>query len=71
MSRGRSDDGGTAQPRNDAYTGMLAVSLVGLVIGCVLLFLDFSQYPGGNPPQPTKVQPFNPIAEDGAPGQKK
>lgn len=34
----------TAEPRNDAYVGMLAISLVFLLAGCVFLFLDFSSY---------------------------
>ncbi|MCS6852516.1 MAG: hypothetical protein NZ700_15255 [Gemmataceae bacterium] len=45
---------GTAAPKvqakNDAYTAILAVSLVGMVTGCVLLFLDYSQYPDMKPP---------------------
>jgi hypothetical protein len=60
MARGRSDgDEGYAKPRNDAYTGMLVLSLIGLVLGCVILFLDFSQY-SGNPPSVAKVPAFNP-----------
>jgi hypothetical protein len=69
MSRGRSDDG-FAKPKNDAYTGMLGLSLLGLIIGCVLLFLDYSQYPSSPPPAAQKVQPFsaNP-PQEGAPKQ--
>jgi hypothetical protein len=64
------DDAGevVAKPRNDAYTGLLILSLVGLLLGCVLLFLDFSQY-SGNPPQVQKVSPFNPNPPE-APPQK-
>jgi hypothetical protein len=42
-------------PRSDAYTGMLAVSLLALIVGCVLLYLDFSDYDtmGKPPPVPT------------------
>jgi hypothetical protein len=32
------------QPRNDVYTGLLAISLVAMIIGCFLLYLDFAQY---------------------------
>jgi hypothetical protein len=39
----------TSVPTNDAYTGMLVVSLLALIAGSLLLFLDYSQYPG-NPP---------------------
>jgi hypothetical protein len=70
MARGRGDgDEVVAKPRNDAYTGMLILSLVGLLVGCVLLFLDFSQY-SGNPPQTQKVQPFSPSPPE-EPAQKK
>jgi len=37
------------QPRSDAYTGILIVSLVTLLIGCLLLFLDYNQYSGASP----------------------
>jgi hypothetical protein len=37
---------------NDAYTGMLAISLIALVIGCVLLFLDYNQYDSKPPNLP-------------------
>lgn len=30
--------------KSDAYTGMLSVSLLALITGCVLLFLDFQKY---------------------------
>lgn len=39
----------TALPVNDAWTGMLAVSLLALVAACVLLYLDWSQYSGKGP----------------------
>jgi hypothetical protein len=37
------------RPTNDAWTGMLAISLLALIVGCLLLFLDFSQYPSKDP----------------------
>jgi hypothetical protein len=40
-----------ARPANDAYTGMLAVSLAALLIGCGVLYLDFRQYPSTLPPR--------------------
>lgn len=48
-----------SQAVNDAYTGMLSVSLIALTLGCVILFLDFNQYPEQKPPaiQPFKVAP--------------
>ncbi len=30
--------------KNDAYTGMLVISFLALVAGCILLFLDFQRY---------------------------
>lgn len=42
---------------NNAYTGMLAISLVALIVGCVLLYLDFSQYPSSEPPAIEKAPP--------------
>ncbi len=38
-----------ARPTNDAWTGMLAISLIALIVGCALLYLDFSQYPSRDP----------------------
>ena len=40
----------TAKPRNDAYTGLLFISFLALVISSVLLFLDYNQY-GNEKPQ--------------------
>jgi hypothetical protein len=46
----------TAPPAtNDAYTGMLAISLFALIGGCVLLYLDYSQYPDSKGPTPPKA----------------
>jgi hypothetical protein len=40
---------------NDAYTGMLIISLLALIGGSVLLYLDYSQYPTKLPdPVPSK-----------------
>jgi hypothetical protein len=38
------------EPRNDAYTGLLAISLIAMVAACALLYLDYSQYEGRVPP---------------------
>jgi len=43
-------------PKSDAYTVLLSISLGALVIGCVLLFMDWSEYSGTSgkkPPVPT------------------
>ena len=38
-----------AKPRTDAYTGMLIISLLVLLAGIFLIYLDFSQYPDVKP----------------------
>ena len=43
----------TAVPTNDAYTGMLVVSLLALIAGCIFLYLDWSQYPDKPPRTPS------------------
>jgi hypothetical protein len=43
----------TAKPRNDAYTGLLAVSFLALVGASVLMALDAQEL--GTAPQPLKV----------------
>jgi hypothetical protein len=50
---------------NDAYTGMLAISLVALVVGCVLLFLDYNQY-DSKPPNLPKAPPVVKMDTPGA-----
>ena len=45
------DESDTTVATNDAYTGMLAISLIALLAGCALLFLDWSQYPDKEPPK--------------------
>ena len=52
--------------RNDAYTGMLVLSLVVLLISCVLIYLDYSQYPTTKPPAVPKAAAIeNPLAPGG------
>ena len=36
-------------PRNDVYTGLLTISLVAMIVSCLLLYLDYSQYGGAAP----------------------
>lgn len=38
-----------AGPASDVYTGLLAISLGAMIIGCVLLLLDFQQYGSKKP----------------------
>jgi hypothetical protein len=47
-----------APATNDAYTGMLAISLCALIVGCVLLYLDYSQYPDSKAPAIPKAPPI-------------
>jgi hypothetical protein len=45
MARARSRfDVEDAAPRSDVYTGLLAISLIAMIVSCLLLFLDYSQY---------------------------
>jgi hypothetical protein len=51
-----------AAPRSDAYTGLLALSLIAMIASCVILYLDYAQYgntkaPAPNIPPVTKPQP--------------
>src|SRR5262249_57569212 len=39
------------KPRNDAYTGLLFISFLALVVSSILLFLDNNQYGGKTPPK--------------------
>lgn len=63
--RGRTEP--TAKPRNDAYTGLLAISFLAMVGGCVLLYLDYSGYQEQTPP-PLPNLDLGP-AQPGGPGQ--
>lgn len=52
MAKGGGDvELGLSRPVNDAWTGMLAISLLALIGGGVLLWLDYSQYPTTDPPK--------------------
>lgn len=71
----------TVRPRkrNDAYTGLLAVSFLALVGGCVLLYMDLEQYKDGDKlktaPDPLKIDvpgtQLKVIQGSGAPVEKK
>ncbi|MCI0680916.1 MAG: hypothetical protein L0Y71_02330 [Gemmataceae bacterium] len=65
----------TTRATNDAYTGMLAISLIALLAGCALLYLDWSQYPDREPPKVVAPKPNMELPKgDGqaapAPGQQ-
>ena len=44
------------KPRNDAYVGILFISLLALIGACVLLYLDYNQYEGRVPPKPPSIE---------------
>jgi len=39
------------RPRNDAYVVMLFITLVAIIAGCVLMYLDHEEYGGKSPPK--------------------
>ena len=39
----------TTLPRNDVYTGALAISFFAMLAGCLFLFLDWASYPRESP----------------------
>jgi len=44
------------QPKNDAYTVMLTISLVAMIAACILLFQELKRYPSLKPrPQDTQA----------------
>ncbi len=47
----------TGVATNDAYTGLLAISLIALLVGSLLLFLDWSQH-SGTPPRPAAIPKY-------------
>lgn len=62
-----------AKPANDAYVVLLAISLAALLIGCIFLYLDMSQYPSQKPPKvtfnpPQPAAPAEPPPGGAAPG---
>src|SRR4029077_9308692 len=60
----KKDDTNAPPATNDAYTGMLGISLFALILGCVLLYLDYSQYPDSKGPAIPKAPPV--AADPGA-----
>lgn len=43
------------KPRNDAYTIMLLITLFAITTGCVLMYLDNSEYEGNAPATAAKL----------------
>lgn len=54
------DDQETSVAVNDAWTGMLAISLLALIIGTTLLALDYFSYPSEGPPNSPKIASASP-----------
>jgi hypothetical protein len=66
--------GGTveAPAKSDAYTGLLVISLLALMGGSALLFLDYNSYQNKKPPTvPTQLPKTGPAAPAGADGVEK
>lgn len=69
MAAKTKDDEAGPTATNDAYTGMLAIALFALIGGCVLLYLDYSQYPDSKGPSIPKAPPIAaPAPAGGGPG---
>jgi hypothetical protein len=47
-----------APPQTDAYTWILVISLLAMLTGCILLYLDYSSYTDQKPQQPPTPQPI-------------
>jgi hypothetical protein len=56
-----------AQPTNDAYVVLLIISLVAMILGCALLYFDYSSYPAGKP-QLNVARPAPAAPAGGGPG---
>jgi len=62
------DESDTTVATNDAYTGMLAISLLALVLGAALLYLDWSQYPDKEAPKVKAPSPKLDVPQAGGAG---
>jgi hypothetical protein len=67
-TRGRNGrDSTEAKPRNDAYVGLLTLSLLAMIAACVFLALDFMRSYNGTT-QPPKLTGVGPAPAAPAPG---
>jgi DNA polymerase-3 subunit gamma/tau len=57
MARTRSRFDEDEAPRSDVYTGLLALSLIAMIVSSLLLFLDYNQYGSAAPPKVQTVAP--------------
>jgi hypothetical protein len=61
----RKYDDTTAKPTNDAYTGMLALSFLALLIGSTFLYIQVNQYSDTTPgPAHRKAEPPPPAMSE-------
>lgn len=50
------------KPPSDAYTGLLALSLIAMLVSCVVLYLDYAQYGDKKAPAPNVPPVTKPAA---------
>jgi hypothetical protein len=55
--------------RSDAYVGLLGISLVALIVGCVFMYLDHDELAKQNVPAPTVSVSENGLGAPTAPGK--
>ena len=56
-----------APPRYDAYIVLLIISLIAMILGCALLWMDYSSYGDQKAPTVTQHQPAPPAAANQPP----
>jgi hypothetical protein len=56
-TRSRFDRDEDTGPRSDVYTGLLALSLIAMIVSSLLLFLDYNQYAASKAPTVNVPQP--------------
>jgi hypothetical protein len=69
-SRGREERAlPEAPPQNDAYTGLLAISLVATLTGLIFVWMDWSDYSSKPPPvkAPASISQVEPSSTSPAP----
>ncbi len=65
-SRGRGErDLPEAPPQNDAYTGLLVISLLATLTGLIFVYMDYSDYPGKAPKPTPPASISQPVEQPG------
>jgi len=59
-TRSRFDREPESRPQNDAYVGLLALSLLAMIASSILLWIDYSQYGSAKPPAVSIPAPAGP-----------